>query len=278
MTGVLVVGATGTVGTLVAERLADAGVAVTAAARGGAVRFDWHDPDTWDAALTGVDAMYLIAPGGDADPVLAMKPFLDLALAAGVKRAVLQSASSVRVGDPGLGRVHEAVASTFPQWAVLRPCWFMQNFTGGHVQAAAIRTRGEIVSATGTGAVGFVDARDIARVAAAVLTADDAPNRDAVLTGPQALTYDEVAEVISDASGRLVEHVGVSEGRLAEIFEEDGVPAEYARTLAAMDTAIAGGAEDRVTDEVPWLTGTAPRPFNEFVQEVLWEVGGTRSV
>lgn len=273
MTGALVVGATGTVGSSVVECLAGAGVPVTAAARGGAVRFDWYDAATWDPALAGIDRMYLIAPAGDPDPVVAMRPFLERALAAGVKRAVLQSGSPVAAGDAGLGRVHEAVAATFPEWAVLRPSWFMQNFTGRHVQGESIRQRGELVSATGSGAVGFIDARDIARVGSAVLTADAPLNRDAILTGPQALTYDEVAAILARAAGRTIRHVAVSETRLAEIFSRDGMPADYARALAAMDTAIAGGAEDRVTDEVRQLTGVAPRTFEEFAREQHWSPG-----
>lgn len=260
----LVIGATGTVGAYVCEYLSAAGEQVSAASRTGDVRFDWYDSGTWDAALDSVDRMYLIAPGGDSDPVVAMRPFLERALEAGVKRAVLQSGSPVSRGEPGLGRVHEAVASTFPEWAVLRPSWFMQNFSGSHVQGEAIRTRGELVSATGTGRVGFVDARDIARVATAVLTSDIALNRDAILTGPEALSYDDVAAIISRAAGRTVTHVGVTSDRLAEIFESDGMPTEYATALAAMDAAIACGAEDRLTDEVLRLTGTSPRSFEEF--------------
>lgn len=255
---ILVTGATGTVGSYLCEYL---GADAVAASRRGAVRFDWYDDATWDAALESVDRMYLIAPVGASDPVVAMRPFLERALSGGVKRAVLQSGSPVGARDPGLGRVHEAVAATFPEWAVLRPSWFMQNFTGEHVQGEAIRTRGELVSATGTGRVGFIDARDIAATAASVLTSDTALNRDPILTGPQALSYDDVAAIIGTHHGRPIRHVGVTPERLAEIFESGGMPTEYATTLAAMDAAIASGSENRVTDEVLRLTGRPPRAF-----------------
>lgn len=98
MRRVLVVGATGTVGSRVCERLAAAGAEVAAASRSGAVRFDWYDPATWEGALESADRMYLIAPDGDSDPVAAMRPFLELALEKGVKRAVLQSGSPVPAG------------------------------------------------------------------------------------------------------------------------------------------------------------------------------------
>lgn len=263
----LVIGATGTVGTLACAELTASGVQVAAASRRGDVRFDWYEPGTWDAALEGVDRMYLIAPDGDADPVTAMRPFLDRALASGVKRAVLQSGSPIARGDAGLGLVHAAVAETFAEWAVLRPSWFMQNFSGDHVQGDAIRTRGRLTSATGTGRVGFIDARDIAAVAAAIMTTDAAPNRDAILTGPQALSYDDVAALISRASGRAVTHVDVGEARLRDLWEADGLPTDYAAMLAGLDVSIAHGAEDRVTDEVLLFTGRAPRSFAEFADE-----------
>jgi uncharacterized protein YbjT (DUF2867 family) len=266
----LVIGATGTVGSLLTAALAESGVDARAASRGGEVRFDWYDADTWDAALDTVDRMYLIAPDGDAEPLTAMRPFLDRALESGVKRAVLQSGSPISVGDPGLGRVHAAVAETFPEWAVLRPSWFMQNFSGSHVQSEAIRTHGRLTSATRSGRVGFIDARDIAAVAAAALTSDISLDRDPVLTGPAALSYDDVAAVISRASGRAITHVEVSEDRLREIWEADGLPADYAAMLARLDGLIATGAEDRVTDEVLRITGRPPTSFERFAAETRW--------
>jgi uncharacterized protein YbjT (DUF2867 family) len=267
---ILVVGATGTVGRHLCRDLADAGHRVSAAAR--SLGFDWYDPASWTDALAGVDRMYLIAPGGDADPLRAMQPFLERARASGVTRAVLQSSSSIPPGSPGLGLVAAAVEQMFPQWAVLRPSWFMQNVTGDHVQATALRERGELVSATGSGRVGFIDARDIARVGAAALTGATAPNDDPILTGPRALSYDDVAAIIGRAAGAGVRHVDIAADRLRAHFERAGMSPEYASMLAQLDSAIAAGAEDSVTGEVHRLTGTAPRSFEEFAAGVDWQI------
>ncbi len=153
-----------------------AGHAVRAASRKGTpvagaepVAFDWYDPGTHGPALDGVDRVYVIPPVGDPDPVGVVVPFLRRARAAGVRRAVLLSASSIPEGGPAVGQVHQALPGIFDEWAVLRPSWFMQNFTGSHVHAQSIRTDGVIRTATGTGRVGFVDAEDIAAVAVRAL-------------------------------------------------------------------------------------------------------------
>ncbi|MEV2275640.1 NmrA family NAD(P)-binding protein [Nocardiopsis sp. NPDC049922] len=268
----LVTGATGTTGGRTAARLVAAGHRVRAASRGAApvagaapVRFDWYDPATHPAALDGTDRLYLVPPPGDPDPAAVMLPFLDRARAAGVRRAVLLSASSIPEGGPAAGAVHRALPDLFDEWAVLRPSWFMQNFTGAHLHAQSIRGDGTVLTATGDGRVGFVDADDIAAVAARVLTAPEALNADAVLTGPEALSYDAVAAVLSEVTGRPVVHRRLSRGELRELLAAS-MPAEFAAMLADMDHAIARGAEDRVTDSVERLTGRPPSGFATVVR------------
>ena len=84
------------------------------------------------------------------------------------------------------------VRSTMPEWTVLRPSWFMQNFTGDHLVAQGVRD-GEIVTATGDGRVAFVDAADIAAVAGRALIDDEPHNAEYILTGPDALSYEDAA-------------------------------------------------------------------------------------
>ncbi|WP_063803442.1 NAD(P)H-binding protein [Streptomyces silvensis] len=271
---VLVTGAGGNTGSRVTARLAGRGHAVRAASRAATVahpgarpvRFDWYDEATHAPALDGADRVYLVPPPGDADPAAVVVPFLRRAHAAGVTRVVLLGSSAIERGGPGAGRVHQFLADEglFDEWAVLRPSWFMQNFTADHAHARAIGTSGILTSATGTGRVAFVDADDIAAVAVHALTAAAAPERELVITGPEALSFDEVAATVARLTGRPVEHRPVTAERLAAHLAELGVPADFARILAALDTAIAGGAEDRVTDTVERLTGRPPRAFADF--------------
>lgn len=85
-----------------------------------------------------------------------------------------------------------------------------------------------------------------------------------VLTGPQLLSYDQVAHLLSETLGRDVVHRRLSEAELAKRHEQQGLPPEYAPVLAAMDTAISLGAEDRVTNEVQSITGRGPSSFLAF--------------
>jgi uncharacterized protein YbjT (DUF2867 family) len=264
MTAVLVTGASGTTGSRVAARLSARGIAVRAASRSGAVRFDWHDPDTHAAALAGVDRVYLVPPTRDPDPQAVMLPFLDLARAAGVRRAVLLSNSLVSAGDPMTGVVHQAIADTFGEWAVLRPTWFMQNVTGNHAHAVSIRATSAIATSAGSGRAAFVDAGDIAQIAVETLLAPAAVNSDLILTGPQSLSYDDVAAILTETSGRTITHKRLDPADEPAYYEALGVPESAARFLVVMDQIIASGAEDRTTDTVERMTGTPPRSFRDF--------------
>ncbi|MBP0456339.1 NmrA family NAD(P)-binding protein [Streptomyces montanisoli] len=272
----LVIGATGTTGSRVAARLTAAGHRVKAASRGAgpgtgveaeaeAVRFDWYDPATHAAALDGVDRVHLTPPVGDFDPAQVMLPFLRRARDTGVRRAVLLSSSAVASGGPAVGAVHEALPGLFDEWAVLRPSWFMQNFTGSHVHARGIREHGTITTATGAGRVAFVDADDIAAVAVQALTADRALNTDLVLTGPRALSHDDIAAIMTEATGRRVVHRHVTHEQLRERLAAE-VPRDFAAMLADMERSIAEGAEDRTSDAVERVTGRPPHSFRTVVE------------
>ncbi|MGV9352072.1 NmrA family NAD(P)-binding protein [Streptomyces misionensis] len=268
----LVIGATGTTGSRTVARLAAAGHRVRAAARratvvAGAepVVFDWYDPATHTAALDGADRVYLVPPVGDPDPAAVMLPFLRRARAAGVRRAVLLSSSAVPEGGPAVGQVHQVLPELFDEWAVLRPSWFMQNFTGPHPHAVSIREEGVIRTATGGGRVGFVDAEDIAAVAVRALTDERAPGTDLVLTGPEALGHDDIAAILTEVTGRPVVHQRLTREQLRDRLA-DHLPAEFAAILADLDRAIAEGAEDRVTDTVRRVTGRPPGSFRAFLE------------
>ncbi|MFJ4094249.1 NAD(P)H-binding protein [Kitasatospora sp. NPDC089913] len=271
----LVVGATGTTGSRTVAALVAAGHRVGAASRRAAplpgataVRFDWYDPTTFDAALGDHDRLYLVPPVGEPEPLPVMLPFLRLAVAAGVRRAVLLSSSAVPEGGPAVGAVHAELPGLFEEWAVLRPSWFLQNFTGAHPHARSIREEGVVRTATGSGRVGFVDAADIAAVAAHALTADRAPDTDLVLTGPEALGYDDIARIAAEFLGRPVVHRRLGRAELAAELTR-GMPARFAAMLADLDGAIAAGAEDRTTDTVLRLTGRPPHGFREVAAREL---------
>ncbi|MDN0201176.1 NmrA family NAD(P)-binding protein [Streptomyces sp. S.PNR 29] len=269
----LVIGATGTTGSRVARGLAARGHRVKAACRrtahvhgGSSVRFDWYDRTTYEPALSGTDRVYLVPPLTSAAPADIMLPFLEQARASGVRRAVLLSSSAIPAGGPAVGQVHQALPALFDEWAVLRPSWFMQNFTGDHLHAQSIRKEGVLLTAAGEGRVAFVDADDIAAVAVHALTDVQAPDSDLVITGPETLSHSEVATVLSEVTGRAVTHRQLTYEQMRDHLART-MPPEFAAMLAGMDRAIAEGAEDRTTDTVLRVTGRRPRSFRAHVEQ-----------
>jgi len=205
---VLVTGATGKTGRRLLTLLDERRVPAMAASREpptGGIRFDWTDRTTWDAVLDGVSAIYLVAPMGADDAVSLMTEFIAMAIDRGVARFVLLSASSLDAGGPAMGQVHQWLQTSCVEWAVLRPSWFMENFSEGP-HRATIREERAIYSATAHGRVPFISAHDIAAAAATALTAPVPPHADYVLTGPELLSYDEVAQRISAVIGETITH------------------------------------------------------------------------
>lgn len=268
---VLVVGATGTTGQRVVERLSQAGASVLAASRHPhpgpppGVAFDWYDPASTRAVLdtNEVRAMYLVPPVRDPDPAAVMVPFLQDARAASVSRVVLLGAKPVSAGDSGIGRVYGPVAELFDEWAVLRPAWFMQDFTGGHYLAAMLRSDAVLRTATGQGKIAFIDASDIAAVAAAALLTPSAPNRELVITGPEALSYPAVAEILTEVTGVTVSYDPLSQQQMTAQLSR-GMPPAIAAYLARGDRDIAERGGDEVTDVVHEITGQPPTDLRTF--------------
>jgi uncharacterized protein YbjT (DUF2867 family) len=268
---VLITGGKGKTGRRVASRLTAKGIDVAIGTRrpDGPQdrRFDWADPSS-ASAFDGCDAVYLVAPTDRTDHLAVMQPLLQEAMDRGVRRFVLLSSSLFEPGGPMMGEVHAWLARSAPEWAVLRPSWFMQNFSEGP-HAATIRAEGIIYTATGAGRVGFIDADDIAATAAACLTATTPLNSDVVLTGPEALSYDDTAAIITAALGRPVRHVSLDPAALIARFVAQGLPPDYAKTLTGLDTDIAAGAEDYTTSSVGQVTGQRPTSFSAFANRVI---------
>ncbi|TQM14163.1 ergot alkaloid biosynthesis protein [Pseudonocardia kunmingensis] len=279
MTGVLITGGTGKTGSALAELLRSGGVPVRVAGRHpaagdpDAVRFHWDDPATHSAALRGVDRVYLVPPPLTVDPMPLVGPFLAEAERLGVRRVVLLGSAIELPGAPGALEMAARVRAR-PGWVVLRPSAFMQNFLSPHPMGERIRQHGEIRTAAGSGRVGWIDARDIAAVASALLSDPDGhpgDGSDHLLTGPKALGYADAAAIITARTGRPVRVLRSGTGEVAEQYRAAGLPAGFAASLAAVDAGLAAGRDDAVSTAVLDLTGHPPRTFAEFVQDHVTE-------
>jgi len=265
---ILVTGATGKTGSGVVRGLRALGIPLRSAGRTGAdVRFEWTDPSTYDEALRGVSGVYLVAPPLESDPSLVMIPFIEHALRAGARRFVLLSSSAIEADDAGLGAVDRALRDRAPEWAIVKPSWFMQNFVGRwHPHGTSLLDDGVVVTSTGDGRVGFVDVEDIAAVAVRALADDRSHDTAHVVTGPDALSYADVAAVLSRATGQSFRHVQVDDAEAKRRLVRAQLPPTVADLLVGLDARIREGAEDRVTDTVLRVTGRPPRSFEAFAQ------------
>ncbi|WP_406863975.1 NmrA family NAD(P)-binding protein [Streptomyces sp. HUAS MG47] len=259
---VLVTAATGKTGRRVAAGLVERGLTVRAGSRTGATRFDWEDPETWAEALRGADAAYvnyhpdLAAPGGEE----AMRTFGELAAAHGVRRLTLLSGR----GEPEGFRAEEALRAAGVELAVVRGSFFMQNFDEGFIAAGV--EAGTIAFPAGGTAEPFIDADDLAEVIVRTLTEDGHAGAVYEVTGPRLLTFVEVAEEISKASGREVGYVPMGGADYAGMLEEFGLPGAEARWLAELFTTLLDGHNASVTDDVRRVLGREPRDFTEFAR------------
>ncbi|WP_432868926.1 NAD(P)H-binding protein [Microbispora rosea] len=270
MEKILVLGGTGKTGRRVVRRLKAAGMQARTASRTGEdVLFDWGRPETWAPALDGAAAVYIVEP--DLRPGLdrrARVPALVAeAVAAGARRLVLLSAHGVgEAGDDHpLKSAEQAVRDSGVGWTILRPDWFSQNFSEAFWRQGIVS--GTLALPTGDGRTPFVDAEDIAEVAAAALTEERHSGRIHYLTGPRAISFEEAAELIGRATGRTIRHVDVDPEAFVERQVANGVPSDAARLLTGLLVDIRDGRGAEPCDGVERALGRPPRRFEDYVAE-----------
>lgn len=270
---VLVVGATGKTGRFVVEAVKARGHGVRAASRNPApardgvtpVVFDWEDKSTWEAVAGDAQAMYLVGPGKLADPGHLVSELL--AAAPGVRGVTALSDMSAGAIDDGTSSkldVERAVRRSGKEWTVLRSNWFDQNFTEPSLFTAAMDARGEIVAPVGDARVSFIDAADTAEVAAVTLTTGGHHGQIYALTGPQALTFGQVAAEVT-AAGRSVHHVDPPAEDMTESLAALGIPAPLTSVIGPLFQHIRDGVNRPVTDTVEKIIGRPARSLAAFL-------------
>ena len=168
----------------------------------------------------------LAVPGS----VEAVRAFTELAINSGVRRLVLLSGRGEPEAERAERVVREVSEKAGAQWTILRSTWFMQNFSEDYMLEHVLS--GEIRLPAGSDVpTPFLDADDIAEVAAAALTEEGHAGQLYELTGPRSLTFAEAAAEISRAAGRQIRYVPVSLEEHAAQAAEHGVPAEVVELL-----------------------------------------------
>jgi NAD(P)H dehydrogenase (quinone) len=280
---ILVTGATGQVGYHLMEELADAGAEATAMVRVEAKAADLpgspqhvvaslDDPPAAEV-LQAFDRVFLLSPAHDGQVELETI-FIDALVAAGHRPHVVKIALD-GFQDPDSDvrfmRTHRQIAvhldATGLPVTYLAPNLFMENLLEA---ADTIRDQGTIFAPAGQGRIGFVAASDVARVAARILTDDGSGHEDQtyVLTGPEALSYADVADRVSAVFARQVDYDDLAEALAKEQMQASGLSPWQVDGNLELFEWIRHGATDSVTSTVRDLTGDDPQPIEDWLSEM----------
>ncbi|WP_435735552.1 NmrA family transcriptional regulator [Cellulosimicrobium sp. PMB13] len=270
---VLVLGATGKSGRRVADRLDALGLPVRRGSRSGTGpdRFAWDDETTWEAALDGVEAVYvayapdLAIPGAPET----VTRFAAQARSAGVRRLVLLSGR----GEAEAQRAETAVAEVFPARVVVRCAFFDQNFSESFLLEPVLE--GTLALPVSDVVEPFVDLEDVAEVAVAALTDDAHAGQVYELTGPRLLTFADTVAEIAAASGRDVTFVPISMEEFTGGLTAAGLPDDVVDLMRYLFVEVLDGRGAHLTDGVRRALGREPRDIREFASREVaaWSVG-----
>ncbi|MBI5487331.1 MAG: SDR family oxidoreductase [Deltaproteobacteria bacterium] len=277
---ILVTGATGKVGSELIQSLQEGKAKFRAlvhkpedVARLGklgvdAVAGDLGKRETLAPAFRGVDHLFLLSPPSPQSAVFA-ENLLQEAKLAGVEHVVRLSAlgaspeSACRfLGDHA--RIEQRIEQLGFGFTHLRPAMFFQNFLW--FDAPAIKSQGAIYAPAGDARTGFIDTRDIAAVAAKVLTEPGHLGRTYELTGPEALSWADVAARFSAVLEKKVQYVAVPDGAAYQSMLGMGLPPEMAYNMVALFQTIRK-AGPFVSGCGELVTGKPARTFDAFLRE-----------
>jgi uncharacterized protein YbjT (DUF2867 family) len=259
---ILILGGTGKTGRRILQQLQSAGRPVRSGSRGANPPFDWEDRITWDAALDGVDAVYisfqpdLAVPGA----VETVQAFTDLAVKRGVSKLVLLSGR----GEAEAEQAERVIQNSGVDWTILRASWFFQNFSEAHFLEPILQ--GELALPVGNIAEPFVDVEDIAEIAVQALTEPGHSRQLYELTGPQALTFAEAVNQIAQATGRDIRFLAVPPQAYKEALEQEQFPAGLIDLVLYLFTTVLDGRNTPLADGVQRALGRPARDFTDYVR------------
>jgi uncharacterized protein YbjT (DUF2867 family) len=276
---ILVAGATGTVGREIVRALLRQGERVRVLVRdetrarsilGESVELaigDFADPASLRAVFRSMDKAVMLAPNTPHQAVLEGN-LIDAAKDAGIRHLVELSGLGADPGSPArIARCHaqveQAVAASGIAYTVLRPNTFMQNFPR---MAPTIMTEG-LRLPMGRCRVSLVDVCDIAAVAAAVLTQPGHHGAIYEITGSEALSFTEIAEILSRAAGRRIEYTDIPPDVFKNDLRRAGWPAWQAAAVTELYLYATPSSGAVVTTAIADITGKRPTPFLAFVRE-----------
>jgi uncharacterized protein YbjT (DUF2867 family) len=283
---ILVSGATGTVGSEVVRQLSSStDVNIKAAARSvekiknlegdkvKTVSIDYNKLESLKEALN-VDKLFLLTPDVPNAHELASN-LVNEAKKAEVIHIVKQSImGSDLEADVSTMRLHRQAEKIIEQSGIpftfLRPNEFMQNFINFH--SHSIKSNNAFYIPLEDAKVSVVDVRDIAAVAVKSLTENGNNkhnNKTYLITGPEALSYHQMAEILSNATGKKISYVNVSEEEFRGAMKEMGMDDWLINTISELYNYFRKGYASQISSGVEEVTGKKPISFSQFAKDYV---------
>ncbi|HDR6312512.1 TPA: SDR family oxidoreductase [Bacillus cereus] len=266
---ILVTGATGNVGREVVKNLIKrkATFQVTTHKKNEeGVYLDFENPSSVQPALTGVTKLFLLRPPHLADAKKYFQPVIDTAKEVGVQHIVFLSLLGVEK-NPIVphAKIEKIIRDSGIPYTFLRPSFFMQNLLSQHGEE--LRNKKIIEVPAGKGRTSFIDVRDIGEVAAKVLTEVDHEFRSYALTGSEALTYYEVAEILSKETNEQITYTNPGIWKFRKKMIQKGIKPEFIMVMIGIYTTAKLGLAKRITPDLLELLGRSPITMEEFVHD-----------
>lgn len=270
----LIIGATGKTGTRVVKQLKQIGLQPKEASRSGQTLFDWQNTQTWQAALQGIEAVYLTyypdlaMPQAPAD----IQRFCELAVQQGVKHVTLLSGR----GEPAAEVCEQILQDSGLKWTIVRASWFNQNFSDG--QFNPFIQHGKIALPVGGVGEPFIDIDDIAEVVTASLTDAKHNGKLYEVTGPELLTFANLADLFSHHLGRTVEFEQVSLAQFQQNMGHAGVDTGAIEMLTYLFTEVLDGRNEYICDGIEQALGRPAKSFEDFIKDNRHHFGISQNV
>ncbi len=234
-----------------------------------AVYFDFTKPETFDTALEGVDRIFIMRPPHLGKPE-DLKPFVEALTKRQIKLVAFLSLIGVEHNPfPPHGKIEKYIQKAGLPYCFVRPSFFMQNISGVH--AFEIKHFNRIVVPVKQAVTSFIDAEDIGELVATVLSEPEKhQNRAYPVTGPAALNYQQVANILTRQLGRKITYANPAPS-LAKKYWIDvrGLDREYASVMDMLYMITRMGNARAVTDTFQKVMGKAPRTFEQFAAKNL---------
>ncbi|MBI5971147.1 MAG: NmrA family NAD(P)-binding protein, partial [Deltaproteobacteria bacterium] len=230
---------------------------------------DLNNVESIGKAMQGIDKVFSLSPFV---PQLAKigKNIVKAAKTAGIKYMV--RSSGLGADNPNaitLGQWHreaeKAVEDSGIPFTIVRPASFMQIYINFFSQT--IKQQGAFYAAQGEGKVSLIDVRDVAEVMVKVLTSGGHEGKAYNITGPEALSNQEIAGILTDVAGRSIKYIDVPDNAAKKAMLDMGMPEELVNPLMELVAIYKAGYASAVLPTVEKLLGRKPCAFRRFAQD-----------